>query len=78
MSAVEGTKGRYVDVNGVHMYLETSGRGEPLVLLHGGFGAVHVFGAQVPAFAERYRVFVPDQRAAATPRMPLHRSPTRP
>jgi pimeloyl-ACP methyl ester carboxylesterase len=53
---------RYSDVNGVHMYYETSGAGEPLLLLHGGFGGVHVFGGQVPAFAQRYRVLVPEQR----------------
>jgi pimeloyl-ACP methyl ester carboxylesterase len=32
------------------------------LLLHGGFGGVHVFGGQVPAFAQRYRVLVPEQR----------------
>ena len=52
----------YADVNGVHMYYEASGEGEPLVLLHGGFGGVHLFGGQVPALAERYRVLVPEQR----------------
>jgi pimeloyl-ACP methyl ester carboxylesterase len=44
------------------MYYEATGAGEPLVLLHGGFGGVHLFGGQVPAFAERYRVLVPEQR----------------
>jgi len=53
---------RYADVNGVHMYYETSGAGEPLLLLHGGFGGVHLFGGQVAAFAQRYRVLVPEQR----------------
>jgi pimeloyl-ACP methyl ester carboxylesterase len=53
---------RYADVNGVHMYYEASGAGEPLLLLHGGFGGVHLFGGQVPAFAQRYRVLVPEQR----------------
>lgn len=52
----------YADVNGVHMYYETSGEGEPLVLLHGGFGGVHLFGSQVPAFAAGFRVHVPEQR----------------
>lgn len=52
----------YADVNGVHMYYESTGAGEPLILLHGGFGGVHLFGGQVPALAERYRVLVPEQR----------------
>ena len=53
---------RYADVNGVHMYYEESGAGDPVILLHGGFGGAHLFGAQVPTFAERYRVLVPEQR----------------
>jgi pimeloyl-ACP methyl ester carboxylesterase len=53
---------RYADVNGVHMYYEESGVGDPVILLHGGFGGTHLFGAQVPAFAERHRVLVPEQR----------------
>lgn len=52
----------YADVNGAHMYYETSGEGEPLVLLHGGFGGVHLFGAQLPAFAAQFQVHVPEQR----------------
>lgn len=58
----EPGEAHYADVNGVHMYYETSGVGEPLLLLHGGFGGVHLFGGQVPAFAKRYRVLVPEQR----------------
>jgi len=58
----EGIEARYVDVDGVHTYYEASGDGEPVVLLHGGFGGTHLFGALVPAFAEHYRVFVVEQR----------------
>lgn len=54
--------GEYADVNGVHMYYEEFGSGEPLVLLHGGFGGVHVFGGQIPGLMERYRVLVPEMR----------------
>lgn len=53
---------RYADVNGVHTYYEVSGDGPPVVLLHGGFGGTHLFGALLPAFAEHHRVFVPEQR----------------
>jgi pimeloyl-ACP methyl ester carboxylesterase len=58
----------YADPNGVHMYYETSGDGEPLLLLHGGFGGAHLFEAQVPDFAARHRVFVPEQRGRGHPR----------
>lgn len=30
--------GHYAAVNGLHLYYELHGRGEPLVLLHGGLG----------------------------------------
>jgi pimeloyl-ACP methyl ester carboxylesterase len=52
----------HAELDGVRMYYEASGEGEPLVLLHGGFGGAHVFGNQVPTFAERYRVLAPEQR----------------
>jgi len=57
-----GGNGGYAETNGARMYYEATGEGEPLVLLHGGFGGVHVFGSQLPAFAERHRVLVPEQR----------------
>jgi len=52
----------YADVNGVHTYYEASESGEPLLLLHGGFGGTHLFEKVVPGLAERYRVLVPEQR----------------
>lgn len=59
---VREPSGAYADVNGVHMYYEVSGEGDPLLLVHGGFGGVHVFVDQVAAFAESRRVFVPEMR----------------
>jgi pimeloyl-ACP methyl ester carboxylesterase len=29
----------YVEANGVHTYYEVVGQGDPLLLLHGGFGS---------------------------------------
>jgi pimeloyl-ACP methyl ester carboxylesterase len=54
--------GEYVDAGGVHTYYEVAGTGEPLVLLHGGFCTVETFGAQTPALAGQYRVYVPERR----------------
>lgn len=51
-----------VIANGVDTYYEEHGSGDALVPLHGGFGGVHVFGGQIPDFAERFRVIVPEQR----------------
>jgi pimeloyl-ACP methyl ester carboxylesterase len=52
----------YVDANGVHTYYQEHGSGGPLLLLHGGLVDGDSFGQQTPAFAERYRVIVPDRR----------------
>lgn len=52
----------YVDANGVHTYYDEHGSGEPLLLLHGGLVDGDSFAQQTPAFAERFRVIVPDRR----------------
>jgi pimeloyl-ACP methyl ester carboxylesterase len=54
--------GGYLDADGVHTYYEVAGHGEPLLLLHGGFSTIETWGAQVPALAERYRVYLPERR----------------
>ncbi|MDG4796371.1 alpha/beta hydrolase [Micromonospora sp. WMMD1082] len=50
----------YAQVNGVRFWYETHGSGRPLVLLHGGFGAVESFAAIRPALAQRRRVISVD------------------
>ncbi len=40
-------------------YLETGGPGEPLVLLHGLFGGLSNFAAQIDYFQDRYNVILP-------------------
>jgi pimeloyl-ACP methyl ester carboxylesterase len=54
--------GDYLDAGGVHTCYEVAGQGEPLLLLHGGFSTIESWGAQVPALAERYRVYLPERR----------------
>jgi pimeloyl-ACP methyl ester carboxylesterase len=54
--------GDYLDAGGVHTYYEVAGQGEPLLLLHGGFSTIESWGAQIPALAERYRVYLPERR----------------
>lgn len=42
----------YAEVNGLHMYYEIHGRGQPLVLLHGALSAIGTsFGRLIPALA---------------------------
>ena len=44
--------GNYVSVNSLNMYYETwGGTGKPLVLLHGGVGAIEMFGEALPLLA---------------------------
>jgi pimeloyl-ACP methyl ester carboxylesterase len=37
-------KSGYAPVNGIELYYEVHGQGKPLVLLHGGFGSIEMFG----------------------------------
>lgn len=54
--------GKYVDVNGVKLYFETYGEGEPLLLLHGNGGSISVFMNQVEEFSKLYKVIIVDCR----------------
>src|ERR1041385_5429659 len=47
----------YIAVNGLQMYYEVHGTGQPLVLLHGAFSAVGTsFGALLPELAKTRQV----------------------
>jgi pimeloyl-ACP methyl ester carboxylesterase len=50
----------YADVNGLSLYYEEHGSGEPLVLLHGGISAGEMFGAILPELAAQRRVITVD------------------
>jgi pimeloyl-ACP methyl ester carboxylesterase len=52
----------YAPVNGIRIWYATFGRGEPVVLLHGGLANSNYWGNQVPALARSYRVIVMDSR----------------
>jgi len=54
--------GTYVDIGGIKIWFDEEGSGDPLVLLHGGLVTNATWGAQLPAFAERYHVFAPERR----------------
>ena len=56
-------RGNYADVNGLNLYYEMHGEGYPLVLLHGGAGAVEMFGEVLPLLAEGRRVIAVDLQA---------------
>lgn len=55
--------GNYAALNSLDMYYEVHGGGEPLILLHGGVGAIGMFGEVLPLLAEGRRVIAVDLQA---------------
>jgi pimeloyl-ACP methyl ester carboxylesterase len=52
----------YAPVNGIKIWYAEFGKGEPVILLHGGLGNSSYWGHQVPVLAKHYRVIVMDSR----------------
>ena len=48
--------GKYAAVNGINLYYEVHGTGEPLIMLHGGFGTFEMCSAFSPALAQNHQV----------------------
>ncbi|TWA19689.1 pimeloyl-ACP methyl ester carboxylesterase [Sinorhizobium medicae] len=49
--------GDRVSVNGVEMYFEVSGEGDPLIVLHGAYMNIPSMGAIIPKLAETHKVY---------------------
>jgi pimeloyl-ACP methyl ester carboxylesterase len=49
--------GNRVKVNGMQMYYEVSGRGDPLVVVHGAYMNIPMMGAIIPRLARTHRVY---------------------
>lgn len=54
--------GKYVTANGIKIYYEEYGSGEPLLLLHGNGQSIAAFNQQIPELAKKYRVIAADTR----------------
>lgn len=54
--------GKFADVNGIKMYYETYGEGEPLLMLHGNGQSISAFMNQVDEFSKKYKVIIVDCR----------------
>jgi pimeloyl-ACP methyl ester carboxylesterase len=52
--------GSYALVNGINLYYEIHGAGQPLVLLHGGFASTGMFGELLPLLAKDRQVVAVD------------------
>ena len=56
-SALAQPAGDRVEVNGMQMYYEVSGEGEPIIVLHGGHMNIDTMGGIIPKLAENHRVY---------------------
>jgi pimeloyl-ACP methyl ester carboxylesterase len=49
--------GHRVSVNGMRMYYEVSGKGDPLIVLHGAYMNIPQMGAIIPRLAKTHKVY---------------------
>ena len=54
--------GAYAKVNGIDMYYEIYGKGEPMLIIHGNGGSVFAAREQIPFFKDKYKLIVIDNR----------------
>jgi pimeloyl-ACP methyl ester carboxylesterase len=56
-SALAEPMGDRVEVNGMQMYYQISGEGDPLIVLHGAYMNIPSMGAIIPKLAETHKVY---------------------
>jgi pimeloyl-ACP methyl ester carboxylesterase len=56
-AASAAAKGARVNVNGMQMYYEVFGKGDPLVVLHGAYMNIPTMGEIIPKLAKTHRVY---------------------
>ena len=54
--------GKYAIANGIKIYYEEYGQGQPLLLLHGNSESIESFRLQIPEFSKFYKVIAVDTR----------------
>lgn len=55
-------EGKFMDVNGIKLYYEIYGEGEPVLMLHGNGQSIGAFMNQKDTFAKKYKVILVDCR----------------
>jgi len=58
----KATQSGFAPVNGIKVWYAVYGRGEPVILLHGGLANANYWGHQVRALQRRYQVIVMESR----------------
>lgn len=54
--------GKFATVNGIKIYYEEYGKGEPLLLLHGNSMSIHSFRLQIPELSKYFHLYAADTR----------------
>jgi len=62
LCSAEAHGGQYTDINGIRLYYETYGSGQPVLVLHGGTGSLEDMRYQIAALAAERFVVAPDSR----------------
>lgn len=57
------TRSGYAEVNGMKMYYEISGQGEPIVVLHGSFMNIPAMGPIIPELAKSHTVYAVEMQS---------------
>jgi len=61
---MQNFKSAHAPVNGIQMYYEIHGAGQPLVLIHGGGSTIYTsFGRILPLLAKKYQVIAMELQA---------------
>ena len=55
----------YAPVNGLKMYYETHGQGDPLVIVHGGVVGITMFGRNIDGLAKNHKVIAAELQGHA-------------
>lgn len=56
----ESPRGKKASVNGMEMYYEIQGQGEPLVLMHGFLATGQMWKPFIEEFSQHYLLIIPD------------------
>ena len=62
----QAPQSKFADVNGVRLHYLVSGKGDPVVLLHGYAETSHMWLPLIAKLADRHTVIAPDLRGLAS------------
>jgi pimeloyl-ACP methyl ester carboxylesterase len=63
--------GKYADLNGLKLYYEEYGNGEPLLLIHGGLGSINDFENNINELSKHFHLIAVDSRGYGRSNNPL-------